>query len=66
LALTVRFNARLPDIQDKILISDVRDFCEPAWVRHAKKDEAWPPGMLRACLHFWSQRVIGRRLNVAG
>lgn len=30
LALTVRFNARLPDLQDKILVGDVRDACRPA------------------------------------
>jgi hypothetical protein len=42
LALTIRFNARLPDIQDKILIGDVREFCQPAWEQHIKEDTAWP------------------------
>lgn len=37
LALTVRFNARLPDIQDKILVGDVRDSCRPAWEHYLKK-----------------------------
>jgi hypothetical protein len=66
LSLTVRFNARLPDIQDKILIGDVRELCKPAWVRHMKKDEEWDPGLLRACLSFWVQRamrLIGFRVD---
>lgn len=37
-ALTVRFNARLPDMQDKILVQDVRDVCRPLWLAHMKGD----------------------------
>lgn len=39
LALTVRFNSRLPDIQDKIQVGDVRDSCRPAWENYLKKGQ---------------------------
>lgn len=60
LALTIRFNARLPDIQDKILIGDVRGFCKAGWEQHLKRDQAWPPGMLRACLSYLAHLAMGR------
>lgn len=36
LALAIRFNARLPDIQDCILIGDIHELCEPAWDHYLK------------------------------
>lgn len=36
LALKLRFNAQLPDPQDKILVQDVRDFCRPLWRAYLK------------------------------
>jgi hypothetical protein len=34
LALLVRFNARLPDPTDSMMLSDLHSFCKPAWQEH--------------------------------
>ncbi|MBL7076276.1 MAG: type I restriction enzyme HsdR N-terminal domain-containing protein [Kiritimatiellae bacterium] len=42
LALKLRFNAQLPDPQDKILVQDVRDFCRPLWSEYLKERNGGP------------------------
>ncbi len=41
LALTIRFEARLPDTIDSLSVGDIKRYCKPSWEHFLKGDPLW-------------------------